>query len=156
MIAAVARSNRAIGKDNHLLWSIPEDMRHFRELTSGHAVIMGENTFRSIGKPLPNRTSIVLSIDPNFDQEGCLVVRSIDEALEMAKRCEAEEVFIIGGASIYKQLIPYAGRLYLTIVEGQYEADTYFPPYDEFTKVISEEKCDNGTHSFSFITLEKS
>lgn len=155
IISAIARNDRAIGKDNRLLWNIPEDMRHFRELTTGHTVIMGENTFRSIGRPLPNRTNIVLSIDPHFDQTGCLVARSIEEALDMAKRCETEEIFIIGGASIYKQLIPFADRLYLTLVEGEYEADTFFPEYREFTKVVSEESIDNGAHQFSFITLEK-
>lgn len=155
IISAIARNDRAIGKDNRLLWNIPEDMRHFRELTTGHTVIMGENTFRSIGRPLSNRTNIVLSLDPHFEQEGCLIVRSIEEALDMAKRCEAEEIFIIGGASIYQQFIPLAERLYLTLVEGEYEADTFFPEYDAFPRVISEEKSDNGEHTFAFVILEK-
>lgn len=155
IVSAIARKDRAIGKNNALLWSIPEDMKHFRELTTGHAVIMGENTFRSIGKPLPNRTNIILSLDPHFDPEGCMVVRSIEEALDMAKRSEAEEIFIIGGASIYRQFIPLAERLYLTLVEGEYEADTFFPEYGDFTEILSEEKTDDGTHVFSFVTLEK-
>lgn len=155
IISAIARKDRAIGKNNALLWAIPEDMRHFRELTTGHTVVMGENTFRSIGRPLPNRTNIVLSQDEHFAQEGCIVVRSIEEALEMARQCEAEEIFVIGGASIYKQFIALADRLYLTLVEGEYEADTYFPEYHEFAKVLSEETVDNGTHQFSFVTLER-
>jgi dihydrofolate reductase len=155
IISAIARKDRAIGKDNRLLWAIPEDMRHFRALTTGHTVIMGENTFKSIGRPLPNRTNIILSLNEHFDQEGCLIVRSIEEALDMAKRCEAEEIFIIGGASIYKQFIPFVDRLYLTLVEGEYEADTFFPEYGEFSRVISEEKVDNGKHTFAFVVLEK-
>lgn len=155
LISAIARSNRAIGKDNALLWHIPEDFKHFKELTSGHAIVMGENTYRSIGRPLPNRTNIVLSQTSDFAPEGVVVVRSIKEALERAKAVEQEEVFIIGGASIYRQFITMADRLYLTLVEGDYEADTFFPEYDEFTKVLSQESVDNGTHRFSFVTLEK-
>jgi dihydrofolate reductase len=155
LISAIARSNRAIGKDNALLWHIPEDFKHFKELTSGHAIVMGENTYRSIGRPLPNRTNIVLSQTPDFAPEGIVVVRSIEEAIERAKKVKQEEIFIIGGASIYRQFIPLADRLYLTLVEGEYEADTFFPEYTEFTKVLSEEVMDNGTHTFSFVTLEK-
>ncbi|OGI31659.1 MAG: hypothetical protein A3G09_02305 [Candidatus Moranbacteria bacterium RIFCSPLOWO2_12_FULL_48_12] len=155
MIAAVAKKDRAIGKDNALLWHIPEDFQHFKNMTSGHAIIMGENTFKSIGKALPNRTNIVLSQTPDFAPEGCLVVRSLDEALAAAKEHESEEIFICGGASVYKQMIPYAERLYLTLVEGGFEADTFFPEYSEFTKVVSEEKVDNGKHQFIFVTLEK-
>lgn len=155
IISAIARSDRAIGKNNALLWSIPEDMRHFRELTTGHTVIMGENTFRSIGRPLPNRTNIVLSMDAGLTLDGCVVVHSTDEALKKAREAEQEEIFIIGGASIYQQFIPFAERLYLTLVEGEYAADTFFPEYSDFTKIISEETVDNGTHKFSFVILEK-
>jgi dihydrofolate reductase len=155
LISAIARKDRAIGKDNALLWNIPEDFKHFKELTSGHAIVMGENTYRSIGRPLPNRTNIVLSQSADFAPEGVVVVRSIEEALAEAKTVEQEEVFIIGGASIYRQFIPLADRLYLTLVEGEYEADTFFPEYDGFARVLSEEKMDNGTHRFSFVTLEK-
>lgn len=156
IISAIARTDRAIGKDNALLWHIPEDFRHFRDLTSGHAVIMGENTYHSIGKPLPDRTNIVVSMDKGLVLDGCIVVHSLEEALEQARQAEREEIFIIGGASIYKQFILLADRLYLTLVEGTYEADTFFPEYGEFTKVLSEEKIDNGTHQFSFVTLERS
>lgn len=155
LISAIARKDRAIGKDNALLWHIPEDFKHFKELTSGHAIVMGENTYRSIGRPLPNRTNIVLSQSADFAPEGVVVVRSIEEALAEAKAVEQEEVFIIGGASIYRQFIPLADRLYLTLVEGEYEADTYFPEYAEFTKTLSEEAVDNGTNRFSFVTLER-
>lgn len=155
MIAAIAKKDRAIGFKNALLWHIPEDFKHFKETTSGHTIVMGENTFKSIGKPLPNRTNIVLSIDPEFHPEGVIVVRSIDEALEKARETEPEEVFICGGASVYRQFLPFAERLYLTLVEGDFEADTYFPEYPEFTKVISETPLENGQYVFSFVTLEK-
>ena len=155
IISAIAKKDRAIGKDNALLWHIPEDFKHFKELTSGHVVVMGENTFRSIGRPLPNRTNIVLSLDKGLVLDGCLVVHSVEDALRKARESEKEEIFIIGGASIYRQFISFADRLYLTLVEGSYEADTFFPEYGEFTRVLSEEKIDNGTHRFSFVTLEK-
>jgi len=155
MISAIARKDRAIGFKNALLWHIPEDFKHFKETTSGHAVIMGENTYKSIGRPLPNRTNIILSIDEHFSPDGCVVVRSIDEALEKAKETESEEIFIIGGASIYRQFLPYADRLYLTLVEGDFEAETFFPEYPEFTKEISHEEHDNKTFRFAFVILEK-
>lgn len=156
MIAAIAREDRAIGFKNKLLWHIPEDFKHFKELTSGHAIIMGENTYRSIGKPLPNRTNIVLSLTPDFSPEGVVVVRSLDEAVAKAREEEKEEIFICGGASIYRQFLPLADRLYLTLVEGRYEADTYFPEYEkEFGKVVSEEGLRNDTYQFSFVTLER-
>lgn len=155
MISAIAKKNRAIGKNNALLWHIPEDFQHFKELTSGHAIIMGENTYKSIGRPLPNRTNIVLSQTPDFAPEGCIVVRSIEESLDVAKQFEAEEIFICGGASIYKQFISLADRLYLTLVEGDYDADTFFPEYPEFTKEMEREEKNNGKYAFTFVTLEK-
>lgn len=155
IIAAIAEKDRAIGKDNALLWHIPEDFKHFKDLTSGHAIIMGENTHRSIGRPLPNRTNIVLSINPDFSPEGCLVVRSIDEALEQARIVETDEVFICGGASIYRQFLPLADRLYLTLVEGEYAADTFFPDYGDFPREISRKASEDGTYRYSFVTLEK-
>lgn len=156
MIAAIARENRAIGKDNRLLWHIPEDFKRFKELTSGHAIIMGENTFKSIGRPLPNRTNIVLSQTEGFAPEGVVVVRSIDEALDAAKQCEAEEVFICGGASVYRQFLPLADRLYLTLVEGDFEADTFFPEYaKEFTNVLHTEHQSDACYRFSFVILER-
>lgn len=157
MIAAVARGSRAIGKNNSLLWHIPEDFKHFKDLTSGHAIVMGENTFRSIGKALPNRTNIVVSNHPEFTAPGCLITQSIDEALAMARKCEAKEIFICGGASIYTQFLPLADRLYLTLVDGEFDADTYFPEYEkEFTKIVSEEQRHNGEYQFSFVVLERS
>ena len=156
LIAALAKQDRAIGFENALLWHIPEDFRYFKETTSGHVVIMGENTYRSIGRPLPNRTNIILSLDPDFLPEGCVVVHSIEEALERARAVESEEIFLCGGASVYRQFLPIADRLYLTLVEGSYEADTFFPEYSEFSRQISQESAENGTYRFTFVILEKS
>ena len=156
LIAALAKQDRAIGFENALLWHIPEDFRYFKETTSGHVVIMGENTYRSIGRPLPNRTNIILSLDPDFLPEGFVVVHSIEEALERARAVESEEIFICGGASVYRQFLPIADRLYLTLVEGSYEADTFFPEYSEFSRQISQESAENGTYRFTFVILEKS
>lgn len=155
IITALAKSDRAIGRDNRLLWDIPEDMRHFRKTTTGHTVIMGAKTFYSIGKPLPKRTNIVLSSNQELVLDGCIVVHSVEEALSEARESEKEEVFVIGGASIYEQMMPFADRLYLTLVEGKYPADTFFPEYQEFSRVISEERIDNGKNVLTFLVLEK-
>lgn len=154
MIVAVDET-RAIGKDNRLLWHIPEDLKRFKELTTGHAVIMGENTYHSIGRPLPNRTNIVVTLDQTLVLPGCLVVHSLDEALSVAREHEREEIFVMGGASIYRQFLPMIDRLYLTLVSGKHEADTFFPDYSDFTRVMNEEKCDNGEYQFSFLVLER-
>ena len=154
MIVAVDEQ-RAIGKDNKLLWHIPEDLKRFKELTTGHAVIMGENTYHSIGCPLPNRMNIVVTLDQTLQLPGCQVVHSIDEALTVAREQEEEEVFIIGGASIYRQMLPLVERLYLTLVEGAHEADTFFPEYTEFKKIISEESGTSGENRYTYFVLEK-
>ncbi len=154
MIVAVDET-RAIGKDNRLLWHIPEDLRRFKELTTGHAVIMGENTYHSIGRPLPNRTNIVVTLDANLSLPGCHVVHSLDEAVAVAREHESEEVFVMGGASIYRQMLPMVERLYLTLVEGKHEADTFFPDYSDFNRVVSEERQENGEYRFTFFVLER-
>jgi len=127
MIAAVGR-NRELGRGNELLWHIPEDLKRFKALTLGHPVIMGRKTFESIGKPLPGRTNLVVSRS----------ALSLEDALAQAKKLDKEEVFIIGGAQIYEQALPYADRLYLTLIEDTKEADAFFPEYEKlFTKKVS-------------------
>ncbi|MEI8103667.1 MAG: dihydrofolate reductase [Candidatus Moraniibacteriota bacterium] len=155
IIAAIARENRAIGKDNQLLWSIPEDMKHFRELTSGHTVIMGQKTFESIGRALPNRTNIILSLDENFFHEGAIVCHSIEEAVEKAREIKREEIFIIGGGMVYEQFLPLAERLYLTLVDGHFEGDVFFPEYGDFTKLISRERKEDEKYEYEFVVLER-
>jgi len=155
IIVAIAE-NRAIGKNNQLLWHIPEDFKHFQDITTGHPVIMGQRTYESIGRPLVNRTNIILTFDRNYKVEGCLVVYSLDEAFAKAAEYDDKEVFVIGGGMVYKTALPYVDRLYLTIVEGSFEADVFFPEYeDEFTQVISEESHADGKYKFKFIELER-
>lgn len=153
IIVAIGK-NRAIGKDNKLLWDIPEDMAHFKKITTGHTVIMGAKTYQSIGRPLPNRKNIVLSQDENFEAPGCEVRHSLGEMLDEYKNSN-EEVFVIGGGMIYKLALPYADKLYLTIVEDSPEADTFFPDYSEFKKVVSEENKANEQYKFKFLELTK-
>jgi dihydrofolate reductase len=154
IIVAVAE-NRAIGLKNKLLWDIPEDMKHFREITKGHPVIMGQKTFESIGKPLPKRVNIIMTQDQGFKADGCVVVYSIDQAIEEAKKQDQEEIFFIGGGMVYKQAIPLANRLYLTVVKGDFEADTYFPDYSEFTKVVSRQASHDDKFQYEFLVLER-
>lgn len=153
IIVAIGK-NRAIGRNNQLLWNIPEDMEHFRKITSGHTVIMGDKTFLSIGKPLTNRKNIVVTLDKNFTAEGVEISNSLEDVLNKHKNSE-EEVFVIGGGMIYKLSLPYADKLYLTIVEDAPEADTFFPDYSEFKNVVSEEDNDNGKYKFKFLELTK-
>ena len=128
IIVAVAR-NGVIGDKNTLLWHISEDLRHFKSLTSGHPVVMGRRTFESLGRPLPNRTNVVIS-HRDLEIPGCRVVHSLDEALALFPSGE-EEVFVIGGAQVYAEALPRADRFYLTRVERDYEGDTRFPAWDE-------------------------
>ena len=126
IIVAVA-ANGVIGDNNSLLWHISEDLRNFKRITSGHPVVMGRKTFESLGRPLPNRTNVVVSRTVT-EIEGCHVAASLDEAIAMFP--EDEEVFIIGGAQIYAQALDAADKLYLTRVEHDYEGDTSFPEWD--------------------------
>lgn len=156
LIAAVASGNRALGKDNRLIYHIPEDLKRFRQLTSGHAIIMGRKTFESIGHPLPNRTNIIITHDPEYFVEDIIVVHSLDEALKVAKEKKQNEIFIIGGGQIYQESISIADKLYLTIVEGNPDADTFFPDYSEFKKIVFEEQKESDGYKYKFLVLEKS
>lgn len=155
-IIAAIDSQRGLGKDNKLLWYLPEDLKRFKELTTGHPVIMGRKTFESIGKALPNRTNIVVTQNPGFSFEGVKTVSSIEEAIEEAGRSlGSEEIFVIGGGQIYSQAISKADRLYLTLVEGDFGADVFFPDYSEFTNIISEQKGESGDLKYTFLILQK-
>lgn len=144
LIAAIQKKDRGIGFKNELLYRISDDLKRFKELTSGHPIIMGRKTYESIGKALPNRTNIVVTRQ-KLSKDGVIFVKSFEEALHKAKEID-ENIFVIGGAEIYKLALPYADRLELTIVDGNKEADTFFPEYSEFKNVISlEEKMDERT-----------
>jgi len=126
IIAAIGNNNE-LGKKNALLWDMPADMKHFRETTKGHTVIMGQKTFESIGRPLPNRKNIVLTRDSSFKAEGVEISKSLEETLDSFKN-SYEEVFVIGGAQIYKQSLEQADRLYITHVNmTDKDADAFFP-----------------------------
>ena len=128
LIAAMAE-NRAIGHHNKLPWHLPADLKRFKQLTTGHAVIMGRKTFESIGcKPLPNRRNIVITRNPQFKADSAQMAHDLDEALSLAE--DDREVFILGGAEIYRLALPRADRIYLTVVHGTFEGDAFFPEFD--------------------------
>ncbi len=149
IIAAIG-DNRELGKNNQLLWNIPDDMKRFKTLTTGHTVIMGRITYESIGKPLPNRINIVITNDSTFIAPGCIISHSLDEAIQ---KSHDSETFIIGGASIYAQAIEQADKLYLTKVKGTFDADTYFPDYSRFSKIISNQTKTDGKYTYTFLEL---
>ncbi len=154
MIVAMGKNN-AIGKDNKLLWNISNDLKHFKKITTGHTVIMGDKTYESIGMLLPNRKNVILSLDKNYKVEGAEVRNSLEDVLNEYKDSE-EEVFVIGGGIIYKLALPFADKLYITLVENSPEdADTFFPDYSEFKSVISKENHEEGGLKYSFLELTK-
>lgn len=150
--------NNEIGRNNELLWHLPKDLKHFKNLTSGHPVVMGRKTYESIGKALPNRTNIVISTKKEWFEEGILIVGTIKEALKFAKKIDPD-YFIIGGGSIYKQTMEKVDRLEVTIVDTTLDADTFFPKIDpkiwEKTKEEKHLKDDKNPYDFSFITYER-
>jgi len=127
IIAAIANNN-ALGKDNDLIWHLPADLIRFRKTTTGHHIIMGRNTYESIGKPLPNRTTVIITRNKDYKAEGCVIVNSIEAALEVAKKDSSP--FIIGGAQIYKDAIKIVDQLDITEVHHEFEADAFFPEID--------------------------
>ena len=161
LIAAMAR-NRVIGRDNTLPWRLPADMRRFRELTSGHPVLMGRRTFESLGRPLPQRTNIVLTSDHSYSPAGCLVAYSLEQALAIATAHVASdkpEIFVIGGENLYAQTLPCADRLYLTQVEALIEGDAWFPEFEcEAWQVVARETRiadEKNTYDCVFLTLDR-
>ncbi len=159
VIVAVGR-NRAIGKDNELLWNIPDDLKRFKALTVGHPVIMGRKTWESIPekfRPLPGRTNIVITRDPEYPAPGAILAQTFPEALSLARDAEgAHEIFAIGGQQVYECALPFASRLYLTLIEDEKEGDSYFPAYeDEFTKETAREEREYEGLRYSWLDLER-
>ncbi|MDF1518378.1 MAG: dihydrofolate reductase [Lutibacter sp.] len=157
IIAAIA-DNNALGKDNQLIWHLPADLKRFKKTTLNHAVIMGRKTYESLGKPLPNRTNIVITRDKNYKTEGCVVVNSLKEAIKAVAEVD-KNPFILGGAEIYKQAMPFTDRLDITFVHHKFEADVFFPEIDKTVwKETSREdiKADeNNKYDYSFVTFER-
>lgn len=158
LICAMA-DNRVIGKDNQTPWHLPNDMKHFKEVTMDHPVIMGRKTYESIGRPLPGRRNIVITRQEDLKIEGCDVVHSLEEALELAKGDSPKEIDVIGGEQIYSLALPLADRIYLTIVHADIEGDAYFPEFseEEWVGVEREEHPSDEDHpyAFTFVTYTR-
>ncbi len=153
-------NNRAIGKDNELLWSIPDDLKRFKALTDGHPVIMGRKTWESLPekfRPLPNRTNVVITRDSLYNAPGAVLAQSFPEALSLARDAEgASEIFAIGGQQVYECALPFASNLYLTLINDEKEGDAFFPAYEnEFTKEMKREDRDWNGLNYSWLDLER-
>jgi dihydrofolate reductase len=160
-IVAMA-SNNVIGRDNALIWHIPEDLKHFKRTTLGKPLVMGRKTYASLGKPLPGRANIVISRSggEEVDENGPFYVDGIEQALDQARaraeRANVDEVFIIGGGEIYKQTLPLLDRLYLTLVHEDFEGDASFPDFDwDDWKIISEERHSENQPPFTIYKMER-
>jgi dihydrofolate reductase len=129
-IIAAKSDNDVIGKDNDLVWHMPADLKFFKNTTKGHWVIMGRKTFESMNGPLPHRTHIIITRNPDYRAEGCYVVSSVDEAFEKAAGQDLDKVFILGGAEIYRQTMDKADQMYITEIKSTFEGDSFFPPID--------------------------
>ena len=156
IIAAVAENN-AIGKNGQLPWHLPADLKHFKNLTMGHHIIMGRKTFESVGKPLPGRTNIIITRQKDFETENCIVVHSLDEAIKSV--VDDDDPFICGGAEIYKQALDIADKMYLTRIHEEFDGDTFFPEIDmnvwretEREKSKPDEKC---KYYYSFCVFKR-
>lgn len=156
-IIAAAGENNALGKENELVWHLPDDFKRFKELTSRHHIIMGRKTFESFPKPLPNRTHVVITRKENYKKEGIVVVHSLERAVEFSN--EDPQTFIIGGGEIYKLGMEVADRIELTRVHGTFDADTFFPEIDETKwKLVSEKfhkQDEKHDYSFTYLTYER-
>ncbi len=139
-------NDRAIGKDNQLLWHLPDDLQRFKTITMGHPIIMGRKTFESIGRVLPGRQNIILTSQKEFHVDGADICSSPEDALSIC--ADASDVFVIGGQAVYQYFLPKADRLYMTIVDGVYEADAYFPDFDlsVFAEIEREEIVGPPSH----------
>lgn len=150
--------NQLIGKDNDLPWRLPADLAYFKRVTMGHPIIMGRKTYDSIGRPLPGRENIIVTRDTSYEAEGCKVIHSIEEIVKMNEQTD-QELFVIGGAEIFKEILPYSDRLYITEINEEFEGDTYFPAFDKSKwEVISEEKGikdEKNPYDYKFLVYEK-
>lgn len=159
IIAAVA-TNNVIGRDNQLPWHMPADLKRFKQLTSGHHLLMGRRTFESVGTPLPGRITVVITRSPDYAPSGVAVARSLDEAIAKAEAAGDQEIFIGGGTEVFTQALHRANRLYLTRIHGEPDGDTFFPEFDdvnEWQLVDSEhyEADERNPYPYSFLTYER-
>lgn len=156
LVVAMAR-NRVIGRDNQLPWRLPDEIAYFKRVTMGHPIVMGRRTYESIGKPLPGRKNIVVTHDRDYRAPGCSVVGSLAEAWQAAG--DAEEVCVIGGTSLFRESLPIADRIHLTLVEAEVPGDTYFPEFDRGewreTEVMRHAADDRHAYPFRILLLER-
>jgi len=156
IIAAIGKNN-ALGKNNQLIWHLPADLKRFQQKTTGHHILMGRATFESLGRPLPNRTTVIITRDPTYVMAGCIVVHSLEAALQAAKN--DSHPYIIGGAQIYTQAIDWADRLDITFVDQEFEADVFFPKINPVIwKETHREKHqadDKNNYDYDFVTFER-
>ena len=144
IIVAFSKNGRIIGNNGRIPWTLPEDLRHFKELTTGNAIIMGRKTFESIGRVLPERMNIVVTRNKDFCVEDAYIAKSPEKAIEIAKNAGYKKIFICGGQQIYQQMMDYADYIYATEVCGEYEGDAFFPEINENEFVeVKREKCEN-------------
>ncbi|TXK36760.1 dihydrofolate reductase [Pontibacter qinzhouensis] len=157
-IVVAADEQQTIGKDNQLIWHLPADLRHFKAITMGHPIIMGRKTYESIGKPLPGRTSIIITKQPDYKAEGCLVVHSLQEAIGKARDLD-ETACIIGGAEIYRQALPYTDTVYLTRIHHSFEGDVFFPELKESewkqTAAAQHEPDEKNRYAYTFLEYKR-
>ncbi len=153
IIVAISK-NRVIGDSNKLIWHLPSDLKRFKEITTGHPIVMGRKTYQSIGRPLPNRRNIIVTRDEEFEVEGCEVVNSIEEALLLTN----SDCFIIGGGEIYKQSLNLAEQIYMTQIDEEFEGDTTFPELDRSWYVSKKEDFlsdEKNPYNYSFTFYER-
>lgn len=144
IIVAFSKNGRIIGNNGRIPWTLPEDLQHFKELTTGNAIIMGRKTFESIGRALPERMNIVVTRNKDFCVEDAYIAKSLEKAIEIAKNAGYKKIFICGGQQIYQQMMDYADYIYATEVCGEYEGDAFFPKINENEFVeVKREKCEN-------------
>ncbi|MDJ1481272.1 dihydrofolate reductase [Cytophagaceae bacterium YF14B1] len=158
-IIAAFTENRVLGKDNQLIWHLPEDLKNFKRLTSSHPIIMGRKTFESLGRPLPNRTNIIITRNPDYQATGCMIVSSLEEAIQKATNIDREEVFVIGGGEIYTQALPLTDTMYLTHVHTTLEGDTFFPVFSSqewnIAYTQSFKKDEKHVYDFDIVTWKR-
>ncbi len=152
ILVAALTENRVLGKDNQLIWHLPNDLRHFKKLTLGHPVVMGRKTYASVGKPLPGRTNIIVTHNRDYQADGCVVAHSLDEALAQAAATGTDKVFIIGGGEIYRQALPLAHALCLTHVHTTLAGDAFFPDFstDDWQPTTKESFAKDEKHAYGF------
>ena len=155
-IIVAMSNNRIIGLNNRMPWHLSADLKRFKKITMGSPILMGRKTFESIGRPLPGRTNIIVTRNPNYRQEGCLIAHSLDEAIAIGCRL-ADEIFIIGGSELYKAVLGKAKTIHLTLIKKEFEGDTFFPEinWNNWTEIERTEVTDDLTVDFdySFVTL---